>query len=79
MDIAALTKWRDYSDKRDLMLDKTHSKTAPWTVVRANDKRRARINIIRQILLSVDYEGRDLKAIGEIDESILGFGPDFLK
>ncbi|WP_137129813.1 polyphosphate kinase 2 [Rhizobium sp. FY34] len=79
MDIAALNRWSDYSDKRDLMLDKTHTKTSPWTVVRANDKRRARLNIIRHILLSLDYAGKDIKAIGTIDDKILGFGPDAFK
>ena len=79
MDIAALTKWKDYSQARDLMLDKTHSSDAPWTVVHANDKRRARLNVMRHILLSIDYEGKDKSAIGKIDEKILGFGPDAIK
>lgn len=79
MDIAALTKWDDYTQKRDEMLEKTHTDAAPWTVVRANDKRRARVNLIRHILLALDYEGTDKKAIGEIDDKILGSGPDFLK
>ncbi|SCY81596.1 polyphosphate kinase 2 [Rhizobium sp. NFACC06-2] len=79
MDIAALTKWGDYTQKRDEMLEKTHTDAAPWTVVRANDKRRARVNLIRHILLALDYEGKDKKAIGEIDDKILGSGPDFLK
>ncbi|TWD55590.1 polyphosphate kinase 2 [Agrobacterium vitis] len=72
MDIAALNRWDDYTEKRDRMLKETHSKEAPWTVVRANDKRRARLNAIRHILLSLDYDGKDLKAIGDIDEKILG-------
>ncbi|MFB9950011.1 polyphosphate kinase 2 [Rhizobium puerariae] len=79
MDIAALNKWDDYTGKRDVMLDKTHEKETPWTIVRANDKRRARINVIRQILLGLDYEGKDKQAIGEIDDKILGLGPKFLK
>ncbi|WP_425647903.1 polyphosphate kinase 2 [Agrobacterium leguminum] len=79
MDIAALTKWDDYTQKRDEMLEKTHTDAAPWTVVRANDKRRARVNLIRHILLALDYESKDKKAIGEIDDKILGSGPDFLK
>lgn len=79
MDIAALTKWDDYTQKRDEMLEKTHTDAARWTVVRANDKRRARVNLIRHILLALDYEGKDKKAIGEIDDKILGSGPDFLK
>jgi polyphosphate kinase len=79
MDIAALNKWDDYTEKRDVMLERTHKDQAPWVVVRANDKRRARINVIRHILRSLDYEGKDKQAIGEIDGKILGTGPGFLK
>jgi polyphosphate kinase 2 len=79
MDIAALDKWGDYTEKRDRMLKETHSEHAPWTVVRANDKRRARINVIRHILTSLDYTGKDEKVIGKVDDKILGFGPDFVK
>lgn len=79
MDIAALGKWDDYTAMRDLMLEKTHINDAPWTVVRANDKRRARINLIKHILKSLDYDGKDKKVIGDIDDKILGFGPGFLK
>ena len=78
IDIAALTKWNDFTQARDRMIEKTHTGIAPWTVVKANDKRRARINTIRHLLLSIDYEGRDLDAIGEIDRNILGEGPRFL-
>jgi polyphosphate kinase 2 len=79
MDIAALGKWKDYSEKRDRMLAETHTKYAPWTVVHANDKRRARLNLIRHMLAAIDYAGKDEKAIGDIDEKIIGPGPDFLK
>ena len=78
MDIASLNKWGDYTDKRDRMLKETNTDHAPWTVVRANDKRRARINVIRHILTTLDYDGKDRKAIGEIDDKILGFGPGFV-
>ncbi|MCX8995873.1 polyphosphate kinase 2 [Rhizobiaceae bacterium BDR2-2] len=79
MDIAALSRWDDYTDKRNRMLKETHTDHAPWVVVKANDKRRARINVIRHILSSLDYEDKDESAIGEIDDKILGFGYDFLK
>lgn len=79
MDIAALTKWDDYSEKRDRMLKKTHTEFAPWTVVRANDKRRARLNLVRHLLLTIDYDAKDKSAIGKLDDKIIGFGPDFLK
>ncbi len=55
MDIAALNKWTTIRKKRDRMLKETDTEHAPWTVVRANDKRRARIEIIRSILTALDY------------------------
>ncbi|HEY0124983.1 MAG TPA: polyphosphate kinase 2 [Rhizobium sp.] len=79
MDIAALTKWQDYSEKRDRMLKDTHTDYAPWTVIRANDKRRARLSLIRHLLLALDYDGKDVKAIGEVDGKILGSGAQVLK
>lgn len=79
MDIAALTKWGDYSEKRDRMLKETHTQFAPWTVIRANDKRRARLNLIRHMLKTMDYDGKDKNAIGTLDDKIIGSGPGFLK
>lgn len=78
IDAAGLLRWDDYTQKRDLMLEKTHTPQAPWTVVRANDKRRARLAIIRRILLSLPYEGRDSDALGDEDRAIIGEGSSFL-
>ncbi len=78
MDIAALNKWEDYSEKRDLMLKETDTDHAPWTVVRANDKRRARIEIIRTMLSALDYEGKDKSVVGDIDGKIICSGRKFL-
>ena len=77
MDIAALNRWDDYSEKRDRMLKETHTDRAPWTVVLSNDKRRARINLVRHMLQKLDYAGKDEKVIGEIDDKILMPGADF--
>ncbi|WP_265516417.1 polyphosphate kinase 2 [Nitratireductor luteus] len=77
MDVAGMEKWDDYTRMRDIMLDRTHSPHAPWTVVRANDKRRARLAVIRRILLSLPYAARDLEAIGEEDGKIVASGADF--
>lgn len=79
MDYAALGKWKDYSQARDSMLDACHNDTTPWTVVLANDKRRARLNIIRHVLGSIDYPGRDKSVVREPDPLILGRGLKFLK
>jgi polyphosphate kinase 2 len=79
IDIAGLTKWDDYTKARDLMVERTHSGDAPWIIVRANDKRRARLAVIRRILLALPYEGRDTDAIGKEDRKIIGEGPAFLE
>ncbi len=77
IDLKALVKWDDYTNARNLMLEKTHKPDTPWTIVRSNDKRRARINAIRHVLLSVPYAGKDENAIGRIDDQIIGSGPGF--
>lgn len=79
MDIASLDKWDDYTNNRNMMLDKTHTTDTPWTILRSNDKRRARLNAIRHVLKNLDYPGKDNKAIGDIDPMVLGSGPDFLR
>lgn len=79
IDIAGVNKWDDYTKARDEMFKRTHSKHAPWIIVRANDKRRARIAVIRRILLSLPYDGRDLDVIGKEDKKIIGEGPGFVK
>ncbi|MBP2235768.1 polyphosphate kinase 2 [Sinorhizobium kostiense] len=79
MDIAALQKWDDYTEKRDRMLRETHSDDAPWIVIRGNDKRRARVNLIRHMLNKLDYDGKNEAAIGALDDRIVGSGPDFLR
>jgi len=77
IDIKALSKWDDYTQARNTMLEATHTSHAPWTIVRSNDKRRARLNAIRHFLTVLDYPGKDTKSIDEIDPVILGSGPDF--
>jgi polyphosphate kinase 2 len=78
MDIAGITRWNDYTIARNQMIETTHSKAGPWTVVRANDKRRARLAVIRRLLLALPYEGRDLGVIGEEDDQIIGEGSSLL-
>ena len=75
MDIEGITRWKAYTDARDLMMAQTHTDHAPWVVVRSNDKRRARIETIRYVLRALAYAGRDLDVIGEPDHKIIGSGP----
>ena len=77
VDLAALEKYDAYSTAQIEMFRFTHTAIAPWLVIKANDQRRARLESIRTILRTIDYEGRDPEAIGEPDPSIAGTGPDF--
>jgi polyphosphate kinase len=60
------------------MLDKTHSKFAPWTVVKANDKRRLRIAVLQAVVGQLDYDGKDAKAVGKADQKITGVPSDMI-
>jgi polyphosphate kinase 2 len=55
MDLESFKRWYDFSRARDLMLEHTDSKHAPWYIVDSNDKRRARLNIISHILSRIPY------------------------
>ncbi len=59
IDAVALKKWDAYSTARNEMFARTHSLTSPWTVVRADDKKQARVNLIRHLLARLDYPGAD--------------------
>ena len=78
IDIVGMSKWEDYSNARDTMMAATHTKTAPWNVVRYNDKRRGRIEVLRNVLTHMDYEGKSDKVIGKPNDQIIGQGPDFI-
>ena len=52
------------------MFHETHTDHAPWTVILSNDKARGRLAALRVVLRAIDYEGKDLAAIGPIDETI---------
>lgn len=74
IDVDGLAKWDDYCTAIDETMAKTSFKIAPWTVILSDDKKRARIAAIQTILGSVDYAGKDPKAIGKVDARICG-GP----
>ena len=78
IDLKALDKWDEYTAARDRMLSATHTDASPWIVVRSNDKRRARLNMLRYLLGALNYPGKDLTALEPIDPQILGYGLPFL-
>jgi len=59
IDDQAVKRWKAYSLARNEMLARTHSPMAPWTLVRANDKHLARLNIIKDLLGRLHYAGKD--------------------
>ena len=79
IDMEALPRWEAYSKARNAMLERTSTDFAPWTTILANDKRRARLNVIRTVLDKLSYAGKDNDAIGEIDPKIRLSAKEFLK
>jgi len=75
IDVDGLAKWDAYSAAIDETLQRSHFAHAPWTVILSDDKKRARIAAIQTLLRAVDYKGRDMAAIGQIDGKICA-GPE---
>ena len=71
-DLASLDKWEDYTAAKEDMFAWTDTETAPWTVVKSNDKKRARINAMRHVLSKFDYDNKDHEVIGQPDPLIVG-------
>ena len=63
MDLASLCVWDDYTTAKEEMFRRTDKKYAPWTIVRSNDKKRARVNAMRFFLSQFDYEGKDPEVV----------------
>ena len=72
MDIESLDKWDDYTEAKEAMFFYTDTADSPWTVVKSNDKKRARLEAIRHILEQFDYDGKDGEVVGKPDRRIIG-------
>ena len=68
MDIESLDKWDDYTEAKEAMFFYTDTADAPWTVVKSNDKKRARLEAIRHVLRKFDYDGKDAEVVGKPDK-----------
>ena len=71
-DLASLDKWDDYTEAKEAMFFYTDTGDAPWTVVKSNDKKRARLEAMRQVLHSVDYPNKDTSVARAPDSLIVG-------
>ncbi|MEA3499331.1 MAG: polyphosphate kinase 2 [Campylobacterota bacterium] len=70
VDLQAQDLWEEFSEKKYEMLKLTHSRSAPWNIVRSNDKHKARMEAIKIVLNSVDYDDRNNSLNFDPDESI---------
>ncbi|MEO1718603.1 MAG: polyphosphate kinase 2 [Pseudomonadota bacterium] len=75
IDLKAIPLWDAYTKAQEEMFYFTHTPASPWHVVRANDKRRARIGIIRTLLADQDYDGKDTSVATPPDPKIVSVGP----
>lgn len=72
IDRASLDKWEDYTEAKEAMFFYTDTADAPWTIIRSNDKKRARINCMRHFLSVLDYPDKDEAIAKAPDENIVG-------
>lgn len=72
IDIKSLDRWDDYTDAKKAMFFHTDTADAPWTVIKSDDKKRARINCMRHFLYSLPYPDKNPKVAGEPDSLLVG-------
>ena len=72
IDLASLDKWKDYTEAKEAMFFYTDTADAPWTVIKSDCKKRARINAMRHLLFNLDYPNKDPKIAIPPDNLIVG-------
>jgi polyphosphate kinase len=72
MDLASLDRWDDYTEAKEAMFFYSDTADAPWTVVKSNDKKRARLEAMRHVLSRFSYTGKDDEVVGTPDPLIVG-------
>lgn len=72
IDEASLDKWDDYTEAKEAMFFYTDTADAPWTIVKSNDKKRARLNCMRHFLSTLDYPDKDQSVATSPDPLIVG-------
>ena len=74
IDVASLDKWDDYTEAKEAMFFYTDTADAPWTVVKSDDKKRARLECMLHFLSALDYPGKDTRVVHRPDPLIVGYG-----
>ena len=72
IDLASLDKWEDYTKAKEAMFFETDTADAPWTVIKSDCKKRARLNGMRYVLHKLPYANKDLSNIGTLDNLLVG-------
>jgi len=76
MDVESLGRWNEYTKAKKAMLFYTDTADAPWTIVRSDDKKRARLNAMKFLLQNVPYHGKDESLLTDLDPLIVGSARD---
>ncbi len=72
IDIASLDRWDDYTKAKEAMFFHTDTADAPWTVIKSDCKKRARLNALRYLLHKLHYTQKDIQRIGALDPLLVG-------
>jgi len=72
VDIESLGKWDDYTRAKKSMFMATDTSLSPWTVIRSDCKKRARLNTLRYVLSRIDYPQKNAEALAQLDPQIIG-------
>jgi len=76
MDVESLGRWDEYTKAKEAMLFYTDTADAPWTIVRSDDKKRARLNAIKYLLNKIPYAGKDESLLKDMNPLIVGSADD---
>jgi len=71
VDQASIDKWNDYTEAKEAMFFYTDTADAPWTIVKSDDKKRARLNCMRHFLSTLNYEDKNEETVGRPDPFIV--------
>ncbi len=72
IDLASLDKWDDYTKAKEAMFFETDTADAPWTVIKSDCKKRARLNAMRYVLHKLPYTNKEVSNIGTLDTLLVG-------
>lgn len=78
IDRESIDKWDDYTEAKEAMFFYTDTADAPWTIIKSDDKKRARLECIRHFLYSLPYTDKDVSVVGEPDPLIVGWSGDVI-